>query len=80
MNVVFEQICMDFYLHAIVTDLFINNRAHFKPTIRELASDVFCRLNVAPFEVSDNLIATASNVHINTVIVANRQLNILVCS
>ena len=71
MNAVFEQIHIDFYLHAIVTDLFIENRAHSKPTTRELASDVFHRLNVAPFEVSDNLIATASNVHIQLLLLTD---------
>ena len=60
MNAIFEQICMDFYLLAITTDLFIENRACFKPTIRQLASDAFHKLQVTPFEITNNLIAMVS--------------------
>src|SRR5260221_447067 len=71
MNAIFEQIHMDFYLHAITSDLFIENRPHFKPTIRQLASDMFHRLHVTPFNILDNLIAMVSIQDIIPVIAAD---------
>jgi len=71
MNAIFEQIHMDFYLLAITSDLFIENRPHFKPTIRQLASDMFHRLHVTTFNISDNLIAMVSIQDIIPVIAAD---------
>src|SRR5260370_5605773 len=59
-NAVFQEIHADLYLLAITENLFIENRMHFKPVIRQLAQDSFARLNVTLFDISDNFIATVN--------------------
>src|SRR5258708_36784344 len=52
MNAIFEQIHMDFYLLAITSDLFIENRPHFNPTLSRLASNTYYKLHVTPICIS----------------------------
>ena len=61
MNAVFQEICTDFYVLAIIENLFIENTACFKLVIQQLAHDSFSRSEVPPVQISDNLMATVSN-------------------
>ena len=61
MNAVFQEIHTDFYLLTITENLFIENTAHFKLVIQQLAHDSFSRLEVPPVHISDNLMAMVTN-------------------
>ena len=60
MNAVFQAIHSDFYLLAIMDSLFIKN-SDCGNVIKKLTNDAFHRSGLAPFPISDSLIATVSS-------------------
>ncbi|KAF8342113.1 uncharacterized protein EI90DRAFT_3011657 [Cantharellus anzutake] len=57
LNSVFEHIRGDFYLLAIIENLFIEN-TDCKVVIQRLANDTFRRSGISPFEIQKSVVAT----------------------
>src|SRR6266436_4706180 len=51
-NMIFEEICSEFYLLVVTEQIFIES-GDYKKTISQLAHHAFQRLNCNPFEISD---------------------------